>query len=484
MLSCTVGDVLDATGARLALGDEGQALSGVSTDSRSVGQGSLFVCFPGERVDGNDFAAAALESGAAAVVMTREPDEGVLAAARTFDGSVLVTPDADPEELMLSLAGFWRARNPQWVVVGVTGSVGKTTTKDMLAAGLATRWRVHATAGNFNNLIGLPLTLLSASPSDEVVVAEMGMNHAGELERLSRCARPDLALITNVGTSHIGLLGSRENIARAKAEILSGMVASDSVGRGRPRPCLVLAADNDFASLIEGEFARPAGVDVVYVGSSPSCLASSRSLELDDQGHPHFTLAFSDGWAQEVCLDVPGRHVVQDFLLAMAIADRLCTDRASAAAAIARMPRTRMRLEVVSAPGKPRMIDDSYNASPNSVAAALDVLESMECAGRRVAVLGEVGELGAESARLHGYMGAYAAGKPLDLLVLVGEGDISHTEEAARTMGFSEDKLERVADAAQALELIAPVLREDDLVLVKASRAAGLDAFVKGVLAR
>jgi UDP-N-acetylmuramoyl-tripeptide--D-alanyl-D-alanine ligase len=219
------------------------------------------------------------------------------------------------------------------------------------------------------------------------------------------------------------------------------------------------------------------------VGGPAGCLATAASVELDDAGMPHFDLRFSDGWSTGVALGVPGRHVVSDFLLAMAVADRLGEDRETAAAAIARMRQTHMRLEVVSAPGKPKIIDDSYNASPSSIAAALDVLCSMACEGRRVAVLGEVGELGDESTRLHGYIGAYAAAKPLDLLVLVGTSDAAQMAEAACTMGFSEDRLETVADAASAVEVIGPILEEDDLVLVKASRSVGLDAFVKGVLA-
>jgi UDP-N-acetylmuramoyl-tripeptide--D-alanyl-D-alanine ligase len=158
-------------------------------------------------------------------------------------------------------------------------------------------------------------------------------------------------------------------------------------------------------------------------------------------------------------------------------------DRAQAADAVAHMPQTRMRMEVLTAPGRPRVIDDSYNASPSSVAAALDVLCSMACEGRRVAVLGEVGELGAEARRLHGYMGAYAAAKPLDLLVFVGGENAREMAEAARTMGFSEDCLEVLPTAQRALEVMGPVLGEGDLVLAKGSRAVGLDVFAKGVLA-
>ena len=492
MFDLTVREVLEATGATLLCGSPESRITGVTCDSRTAAPGLAFVCFKGERADGNRFAASAVDAGAAAVVLTSEPAQGLEERARAAGCALMraacvggQTPDdTDPDatEFLLRLAGLWRRHNPQWVVVGVTGSVGKTTTKDMLAAGLSASFRCHATKGNFNNLMGLPLTLLAADASDEVVVAEMGMNHAGELTRLAEVARPTVALVTNVGTSHIGFLGSRENIARAKAEIVSGMTASDEAA-GAVRPCLVLTDDNDFGGLIEHDFCEPAGVEVLRTGFAPSSSVRAEGLTLDEEGKPSFTVVCSDGWSRDVRLDVPGRHVVADFLLAMAIVWRVGASRDDAAEAIAHMPQTHMRLEVLSADGRPRVIDDSYNASPSSMAAALDVLCSMACTGRRVAVLGEVGELGDEARRLHGYIGAYAAAKPLDLLVFVGGENAAEMAEAARTMGFSEDRLEVLPDAQRALDVIGPILAEGDLVLAKGSRAVGLDLFAKGVLA-
>ena len=495
MVSISISDIVDATGATLLCGSGERVVRGVTTDSRAVEPGSAFVGVAGARVNGNRFASQAIEAGAAAVVLSEEPAEGLLELAGEHGCAVLLAAhegvptsddvevtDDDATEFLLRLAAAWRRRNAHWVVVGVTGSVGKTTTKDMLACALATSFPTHATKGNFNNLLGLPLTLLAASPNDRVVVAEMGMNHAGELTRLTEVARPTVALVTNVGTSHIGFLGSREAIACAKAEIVGGMTAT-AEAEGPVRPCLVLTDDNDFGTYIEERFCAPAGVEVVRVGTSDASAVRAEGIALDGEGKPSFTLAFADGWTREVTLDAPGRHVVSDFLLAMAIADRVGADRALAADAVAHMPQTHMRLEVLGAPGRPRVIDDSYNASPNSMAAALDVLCSMACDGRRVAVLGEVGELGDEASRLHGYMGAYAAAKPLDLLVFVGGEHAREMAEAARTMGFSEDRLEVLPTAQAALETIGPVLAEGDLVLAKGSRSVGLDVFAKGVLA-
>ncbi len=480
MLQLSMPEVVAATAADVLVGGGGR-VTDVVIDSRQVQQGSLFVCFSGERVDGNAYAPSAIERGAAAIALTAKPDDSLVQMAQDRGCTLLRAADDDPTEFVLRLASAWRKRNPQWVLVGVTGSVGKTTTKDMLAAGLSAGGKVHATSGNHNNLIGMSMTLLSADASDEFVVCEMGMDHAGELTRLAAVARPDLAVITNVGTSHIGNLGSREAIARAKAEICSGMRASDDARASVPSR-LIMTSDNDFGTLIESEYAAPAGIKVMRVGMTEECAVRARSVTLDDEGMPTVSIAFADGCELFVTLDVPGTHVVPDFLLAMAVVWRLGVDRANAAEAISHMPRTGMRLEVKRAAGCPRVIDDSYNASPNSMAGALDVLCSMQCKGRRIAVLGEIGELGEDAARLHGYVGAYAAAKPLDLLAIVGGENADRMAEAALTMGFSQDKLERFADGAAALSALRGVFGEDDLMLVKASRFVGLDEFAKGVL--
>ncbi len=480
MLQLSMPEVVAATAADVLVGGGGR-VTDVVIDSRQVQQGSLFVCFSGERVDGNAYAPSAIERGAAAIALTAKPDDSLVQMAQDRGCTLLRAADDDPTEFVLRLASAWRKRNPQWVLVGVTGSVGKTTTKDMLAAGLSAGGKVHATSGNHNNLIGMSMTLLSADASDEFVVCEMGMDHAGELTRLAAVARPDLAVITNVGTSHIGNLGSREAIARAKAEICSGMRASDDARASVPSR-LIMTSDNDFGTLIESEYAAPAGIKVMRVGMTEECAVRARSVTLDDEGMPTVSIVFADGCELFVTLDVPGTHVVPDFLLAMAVVWRLGVDRANAAEAISHMPRTGMRLEVKRAAGCPRVIDDSYNASPNSMAGALDVLCSMQCKGRRIAVLGEIGELGEDAARLHGYVGAYAAAKPLDLLAIVGGENADRMAEAALTMGFSQDKLERFADGAAALSALRGVFGEDDLMLVKASRFVGLDEFAKGVL--
>lgn len=485
MLTLCVDNIVAATRAELLVGRGDKHVSAVVRDSREVTQGTLFVCFAGERVDGNNFAPKAISAGAAAVVLTQSPGAEVLSLAAQSDCAVLRAENDDPTEFLLRLAAQWRKQNPQWAVVGVTGSVGKTTTKDMIACGLKTSFRVHATSGNYNNLIGVPLTVLSASAADEVIVCEMGMNHKGELARLTDVVRPSFAILTNVGTSHIGLLGSREAIARAKAEIVEGIRPTSEVQDSCIGPissCLILGDDNDFSELIEQQYCRPKKVEVLRVGHEPQSFISCGEARLDEKGFPHFELHLPDGSSREVSLHVPGAAMVPDFLFAITACVRLGVDFEAASAAIEKMPATHMRLELREVTGRPRVIDDSYNASPASMASALEVLSLLPCEGRRIAVLGEMGELGTESQRLHGYVGAYVAAISPDCVIWIGNQAARWMQEAALTMGYSEDRMELFSDVDSALKIMGPTLTKNDLVLVKASRAAGLDKFVEGVL--
>ncbi|MBM6774964.1 UDP-N-acetylmuramoyl-tripeptide--D-alanyl-D-alanine ligase [Olsenella profusa] len=478
MIFMSVSEVARATGAAVLLEGARDVAGEVVIDSRAVGAGGLFVAFAGEHVDGNAYLASAAGLGAAAVVASAEPAPEALAACREAGCAVLRAEGDDCEEFLLRLARAWRERHPGWLVVGVTGSVGKTTTKEMLAAAVGSQRRCHATTGNLNNLIGLPLTVLSAPEDSEVLVCELGMNHPHEIERMAAACEPTLACITNVGTSHIGLLGSRENIARAKAEIVSGMRA-----HGELAPALALTSAGDFTPFIAERYAAPAGVDVVLVGA-PGDAVWAEGVTLDAEGRASATLRCADGWSRTVVLSVPGRAAVVDLTLALALVWRLGLDRDEAVSAVEAMPAAHMRLEVESAPSGARVIDDSYNAAPASMASSLDVLADMAVEGRRVAVLGEMGELGDEGPRLHGYVGAYAAAKGVDLLVLVGGPLADEMAEAARTMGLSEDAIERFATAEEAADVMGPVLAAGDVVLVKASRSVGLDRFVRRVLAR
>lgn len=478
MFSMSVPDIVAATGAQLLVAGTRGVAGDVVIDSRAASEGGLFVAFAGEKVDGNRYLAGAAQAGCAAVVATAEPAPDALAAARAAGTAVLRAADDDGEEFLLRLARAWRDRHPAWTVVAVTGSVGKTTTKDMLAAAIGCQRRTHATSGNLNNLIGLPLTVLSAPDDAEVLVCELGMNHPHEIERMARACRPVVGAITNVGTSHIGLLGSRKNIARAKAELVGELAPANGV-----RPALALGSAGDFTGFIASEYARPAGVDVVLCGGREGDDVRASDVALDAEGRPSCVLTCADGWSRPAHLQLFGKKAVDDLALALALVWRLGLDRDAAVEAVEKVQATHMRLDVRQAASGARVIDDSYNAAPNSMASSLDVLAQMPCEGRRIAVLGEMGELGDAAERLHALVGAYAAAKGLDLLVFIGSGLADTMAEAAREMGASEDAIERFGTVDEAVRVMGPVLAAGDLVLVKASRASGLDNFVRGVLA-
>ena len=477
MVEIAVKYLESVTGARPVTGSGERMCRGCVIDSREVSPDAIFVAFPGERVDGNVFAPAAVRAGAACVVMTAEPGRELIDEAKERDCAIFVTDD--PTEFLLRLAQGYRSRM-RCTVIGVTGSIGKTTTKDVLAALLAKRYRVHATAGNYNNLIGLPLTILSAPKNTQMMVLEMGMNHPGEIARLAACAQPTFGIITKVGTSHIGILGSRENIARAKAEIVSGMPASAENFEGH-HSALILHGEDDFTPYIIERFAKPAGIDVVLAGTSTDDDVCASRIELDEEGCPSFDITFEDGTQFKTHLSVPGAQSVPNALLAAAVAHRLGIPTFEIDAAFGELALTGRRVQVRRAASGARVIDDSYNASPESMAAGLDLLASLPCAGSRIAVLGEMGEMGHEAARLHALTGAYAAAKKLDMLICVGDELTREMAAAARMMGMDEGDIQVIPSCEKLIARCATVLGPRDLVLVKASRFVGLDRFVEEV---
>lgn len=479
MIEIAVKYLEKVTGARPWTGNADRVCKGVVIDSRKVEADSIFVAFPGERVDGNDFAPQAIEAGAAAVILTEKPDRKLIRLADDHECAVFTCED--PEEFLLLLAQGYRARI-RCTVIAVTGSIGKTTTKDVLAALLATRYRVHATQGNHNNLIGMPLTILSAPRDTQMMVLEMGMDAPGQIERMSRCAQPTYAVITKVGTSHIGLLGSRENIARAKAEIVSGMPASSENFEGH-HSALVLHGEDDFTPFIIENFAKPAGIDVVLAGTSGDDDVSASRIELDEDGCPSFDIMFEDGTNFRTRLSVPGAQAVPNALFAAAVAHRMGVPSFEISETFGKLQITGRRTQVRAAACGARIIDDSYNASPESTAAGLDLLASLPCRGSRIAILGEMGELGDEAHRLHELTGAYAAAKRPDMLVCVGGEDAQALAGAAALMGMDEGDITVVPSTDKLIARYAHVLGARDLVLVKGSRSVGLDRFVEEVCA-
>jgi UDP-N-acetylmuramoyl-tripeptide--D-alanyl-D-alanine ligase len=451
-----LGDVGEATGGRLAAGSLDRAIAGVSIDSRTLAPGELFVAIAGPRFDGHDFVADAAARGAAAALVHRdvEAPPGL---------AVLAVPDTTAA--LADLARHVR-RLADIPVVCITGSAGKTTTKDMTASLLATRGAVLKTEGNLNNQFGLPLTLLRLRPEHRTAVLELGMSAPGELRALSAIAQPDIAVITNVGPAHLGFFSSVDAIGDAKAEILEGL---------RPGGVAVLNGDDPRVR----RAGERSGREVVWFGRDRRYDVSAENWRGTIFGM-RFDLRLP-GRTVDVALPLAGPHHVANFLAAAAVAFRLGMDPDAIAAGAARIHAAPHRGEVRRLRGGVTLLDDCYNASPDAVEAALVAL-GLATGRRRVAFLGDMLELGERAAVLHRELGARL---PRRVDVVVGVGPLAASLlEGARGAGFGAADLHHFADSATAAAAAADLVRAGDAVLVKGSRGMRMERVVDGLVAR
>jgi UDP-N-acetylmuramoyl-tripeptide--D-alanyl-D-alanine ligase len=440
----TLSEVARMTGSLLSAGDPETVVSRVSKDTREILPGDLYVALRGERFDGNAFLAEAAAKGAVAALCDAEPPVGlptrfgILSASDSLAGLTL-------------MASAWRERLKLRSVV-ITGSSGKTSTKDFTAAVLTSRLRVTATRGNLNNHIGLPLSVLSASSSDEAAVWEIGMNHRGEIAPLAGLARPDIGIITGIGTAHIENLGSREEIAREKGDLLERVPSSGHA--------ILPAADEFLAELRSRTSAR-----VIEVGIGCGDL---RAVDLrSEMAGTRFGIEGEFGSA-EAWLPVPGRHMVGNALLAIAAGILCDIPLGECAAALGSVSLTGGRLTLLERNGA-TILDDTYNANPESMSAALETLSSSK--GRRIAVLGRMGELGVHAAEGYRRVGVKAASSA-DLLICVGD-EAAAIGEAASQSGLAD--VRSVPDTKAAAGLLSELLAPGVTVLLKASRSARLE---------
>ncbi|MFZ5870799.1 MAG: UDP-N-acetylmuramoyl-tripeptide--D-alanyl-D-alanine ligase, partial [Actinomycetota bacterium] len=442
------------TGGVLAGGaDPGAAVTGpVVVDSRDAGPGALFVALPGERADGHDFAAAAVEAGAVAVLAERE-----------LAVPCVVTPAGVPALSRLARAVLDRL--PGVAVVGLTGSSGKTSTKDLLAAVLARAGDTVAPQGSFNNEVGVPLTVLRAAPSTRFLVVEMGARGIGHICELCRTAPPRVGVVLNVGTAHVGEFGGRDAVARAKGELVEAL--PDAAAGG----VAVLNADDPAVAAM----AARTRARVVWFGESARAEVRATDVEVDDRGRPAFTLVTPAG-SGAVRLRLYGEHHVSNALAAAAAALSLGMAVGDVAAALSEAePASRWRMEVTERPDGVTVVNDAYNANPESVRAALKALVAMGRGRRTWAVLGEMLELGPESASAHDAVGRLAVRLDVSRLVVVGDGARAVHTGAVHEGSWGEESV-FVTDAEEAHALLREQLRPGDVVLVKASNSIGLHA--------
>ena len=426
----------------------------VVIDSRDGRDGSLFFALPGERTDGHRFTADALTRGAAACVIRR----GVVAKPT----SIVV---GSPGEALLTLA-----RSERTVlsgrVIGITGSVGKTTTKDLAAEVLRESFRVTASPRSFNNEIGVPLTLLDADEHTEVVVAEIGAGVVGEIAMLCEIARPNVGLITTVGSAHLETFGSLEAIARAKAELVEALPAGGLA---------ILNADDR----VVASFAERTDAAVLSFGRDRDAHVRADRVRLDARGHATFTLVH-ESERVDVRLGVIGEHMVTAALGAASCGVALGVSLDVCAARLENSRPSPGRMQELTTPRGVRILHDAYNANPMSMFAALRALAAARDGARAVAVLGPMAQLGHRSEEEHERMGRAAAALELDGLVVVGER-ARPVADGALEAGMARERVRWCLDQEEAIDVVRNSAAPDDIVLVKASRVAHLEDVVEAL---
>lgn len=453
MKPLTAQQIADILGVPLAAGRSDVLVSGgVSTDTRKLPNGSAFFALRGENFNGDLFARKALESGAAVAIVQEWQGEA------PDNTAVIVVPDT---LLALQRLAHWWRKQLDIPVVAITGSNGKTSTKDFTHAVLSRKFNVSATRGNLNNHIGVPLSVLATTPEHTAAIWEMGMNHSGEIAPLCEIARPKYGIITNIGTAHIEFLGSREAIAEEKG-MLARALPADGI--------LFIPATCEFL----GHLRQRIHCSIIAVGNGRG-LVRAENLRFEADG-TSFTLVIEGAESAEVSLPVPGRHMVTNALLAAAVGWKLGISPAEIAAGLSSAVLTGGRLGRYEYQGA-TIIDDTYNANPESMAAAIDTLADTPVVNgaRRIIVLGRMGELGRHAPAAHLRTGALAAERQLTVIA-VGEGAEGIAEGANHAPHFP--------DLDQAAQWLAREVKPGDVVLFKGSRSATVERVMHAAFPR
>ncbi len=431
-------------------------VASVSTDTRTIQEGALFFALRGEQFDGHKFVQNAVEAGAVCCVVAEDSQV-------PEDVPAIVVKDT--LEALGKLAGAYRDRF-SIPVIGITGSVGKTSTKEMIASVLKQTYNTHMTEGNFNNEIGLPLTVFRLAQEHETMVLEMGMSHFGEISKLTRIAKPEMAVITNIGVSHIENLGSREGILKAKLEILEGLQMDGTV---------VLNGDDDLLWGARGELE----CETLYYGiENPACdLVAKNVCTYSD------STTFSckiEGVEYDFLIRVPGIHHVYNALAAILVGLRNRVPMTEVQKGVRAFVPNGLRQTMIELPGM-RVIRDCYNASPDSMRSGLSVLQLTEVSGRRVACLGDMLELGEISEKAHYDVGKLAKEMGVDCLLAVGNA-ARGIAQGAIDAGMNPDQVYTFDNNPELCARLSELLKEDDVILVKGSRGMHLEEVVDAIV--
>jgi UDP-N-acetylmuramoyl-tripeptide--D-alanyl-D-alanine ligase len=438
-MELSVKEIVKACGGKLISGDESVVINGISTDTRTIKEGMLFIPLRGESFDGHKFIDKAIESGATAVITEEDKSYGVPA-----------VKVEDTRLAMGQIAGYYKAKL-NIPVVAITGSVGKTTTKDIVASVLAQHFNVYKTQGNLNNDIGVPLTIFSLEKEHTAAVIEMGMNHFGEIRYLTNIVQPDIAVITNVGVSHIENLGSREGILKAKCEIFEGLKKGGKA---------IVNGDNDMLATLSDSYD---GFKLTKFGTDSSFDIYADNIVEKGLDGIDCTIHYGSE-VFDVSIHIPGKHMVSNALAAAAAGFALGMSAEEIKAGIESFEPTKMRMDIIKSNGL-TIINDVYNSNPVSAMAAVDVLAS--ASGKKCAVLGDMFELGEFAPKLHYDLGKYTAEKNIDEIVCIGEIS-KNMYEGARSV--REGNVHYFATQEEFFESLDDIINGEMTVLVKASR--------------
>ena len=441
-----VYEIVEATQGILVSGNKDDEINFFSQDSRQMKNGGMYIPLKGERFDGHNFIESAFQTGAQAIISEKDVK---------YEDKIVIKVK-DTYQALKDMASYLRNHRPV-KVVGVTGSVGKTSTRDMVYSVVKQKYKTLKTEGNYNNEIGLPLTILRYH-DEEVLVLEMGMNHLQEMSRLSMIARPDIACITNVGTAHIGELGSRENILKAKLEIINGMKEGST---------LIINQDNDMLQTVELPH-----LNVVRVGKGKEASIQASHIILEET-KSSFEVEYQ-GKKEIIEVPVQGEHNISNALIAIAVGIELNISLEDIKKGIQEFKLTKNRMDILEKNHK-TVIDGTYNASVDSMKSSIDVLANYK--KRKVAILADMLELGDYSQQLHEEVGSYVASKGIDILVCVGK-EAKYIYQKARE---SMKDVYYFESNQEVIDRLDELLKEDDVILVKGSHSMNLKEVVEKI---
>jgi len=451
-----IKEVIRAVRGKLICGSQRGEISGVSIDSRTIKKGEIFFALKGERFDGHDFLQGAIDKGAKAVVVSKK---------KKFAAKIATINVAHTLTALQELAKFYRQKfNP--VVVGVTGSNGKTTAKDMLKSLLSSKYRVVATPGNYNNIVGLPLTLFEISPETEFLVLEMGANHAGEIKRLAEISLPQMGVITNIGATHLQFFRCISNVLSAKMELVQLLPR-----RGK------IALNIDDAHL-KSQFEK-IKQKIITFGTNPQADVRVSNVVVSSPGEKEklsFTINVGRD-REEFNLYCIGRYNIYNALAAISVAKEFGVSLSLMADVLGKFKFPKLRMEKLKY-GEVTIVNDAYNANPTSVKAVLSELIFSFPSRRKIVVLGDMLELGRMSRKFHQEIGKIVATSPIYSLITIGE-DARFIAQAARKWGMERNNIFSFKDKKVASRKLKELLEPKDAVLIKGSRKMGLEEVIR-----